>query len=355
MHSNKTWFAGLLAAAVLCAGAAANAESRAQLATASVELESANGYYQADGQLEAVRETTVAAQVAGKVLARAVRAGDRVKSGQMLVQIDPRAAQQSQAASAAQLAAARAQLVAAQKNLERTRQLVAQNYMSSANLDKVEADFKAANETVRALSAQTAGAATQTEWHTLSAPFDAIVTATLTEVGDTAMPGKPLIQLHDPSALRVAMHVPAAIATRLLLDGKATIEIPDASPALRSPKPGKIVVVSAADPVSHTQLVRIDLPRDLGDLHPGMFARIRLPLQPEAGRAQRLVVPASALVARGDLRAVYVVAESGVLLRQVRVGRRTGEDIEILAGLAVGEKVAIDPVAAARVAGVIKQ
>jgi multidrug efflux system membrane fusion protein len=352
MLSNKTWLQGLLAATLLGAGVPAGAQSIKQLATATVGLGSANGFYQADGQLEAIRETIIAAQVAGKVLTRTVRAGDQVKAGQLLVQIDPRAAQQSQAASAAQLAAAKAQLVAAEKNLERTRQLVSQNYMSPANLDKVEADFKAASETVRALSAQMAGAAAQTGWHTLSAPFDAVVTATYTEVGDTAMPGKPLIQLHDPSALRVAMNVPASIVARLRLDADAHIEIPDAGPALRNPKPGRIVVVSAADPVSHTQLVRIDLPRELGDLHPGMFARIGLPLQTDPGSAQRLLVPVSALVARGDLRAVYVVAESTVVLRQVRVGRRSGDDIEILAGLAAGEKVAIDPVAAARIAGV---
>jgi multidrug efflux pump subunit AcrA (membrane-fusion protein) len=119
-----------------------------------------------------------------------------------------------------------------------------------------------------------------------------------------------------------------------------------------------MVLVAATDPVSHTQLVRLDLPPGIGGLTPGLFARVRLPLlaarDAVAGGTVRIVVPAAAVVSRGDLRAVYVADASGsYLLRQVRLGRIHGEDVEVLSGLADGERVALDPVAAARIAGLV--
>lgn len=352
-------FRPLVAALAMAATAAAwsqQTQSAAGLATATVGSVAAGARYLADGQLEAVRETPITSQVSGQVILRTVREGDRVRAGQVLVRIDPRAAQQNQAAIAAQLAGARAQLVAAERNLERTRELVAQKFLSPATLDRVEAEQRAAAEAVKALAAQAAGAATQTGWHTIVAPFDAVVTVVSTEVGDTALPGKPLMQLHDPSALRVAVNVPAAVAARIDAQGKPAIEIPDAAPASREPAPGALVVVPAADPLSHTQMVRIDLPRGATGLHPGLFARVWLPLAGDArAEVARLTVPRSALVARGDLRAVYVVDAAGVALRQVRVGRVHGDEIEVLSGVAAGEEVALDPVAAARAAGAVQR
>jgi RND family efflux transporter MFP subunit len=317
----------------------------------------AGATYQADGQVEAVRQTVVAAQVSGRVMALGARAGDAVKPGQMLVRIDARAAEQSQAASAAQLAAAQAQLVAAERNLERTRQLVAQKFLSPSALDKAEADQRAAAETVKSMAAQAAGAATQTGWHVIAAPFGGYVTAVSTEIGDTALPGKPLMQIHDPSALRVAVNLPAAVAARLDTSARAQIEVPDALGEARHPVAQNVIVVPAADPTSHTQLVRLEFKPGLAGLSPGLFARVRLPLTGGTGPgAARLSVPAAAVVARGDLKAVYVVDAAGaVTLRQVRLGRPLGDDVEVLAGLAAGEGVALDPVAASRLAGRVKK
>lgn len=361
VHPGFARSARALALGALVAGtmfsAGAFAQERPQLPTAQVRSLQAGASYLADGQVESVRQTVIASQVSGQVVALTVKAGDAVRAGQLLARIDARAAEQSQAASAAQLAAARAQLTAAERNLDRTRQLVAQKFLSASTLDRAEADHRAAAETVKALRAQTAGAATQTGWHTLVAPFDAIVSSVSTELGDTALPGKTLMHLQDPSALRVAVNVPAGVAARLDTSAGAEVEIPDAPEQARRPQVSRITLVAAADPVSHTQLVRLDLPRGAADLTPGLFARVRLPLtaarDPAAG-AGRVAVPLAAVVSRGDLRAVYVAGEGGsYLLRQVRLGRTHGDEVEVLSGLAEGERVALDPIAAARVAGLV--
>ena len=187
--ATATW-ASLVQAAPAGNGTPAAATGAATLATATVGEGGATASYTADGRVEAVREATISAQVSGQILKLGARAGDRVRAGQELVRVDARAAVQNEAAVSAQLAGAQAQLVAAERNLERTQKLVDQKFLSPATLDRAQAEKRAADEAVKALQAQRAGAATQSGWHRLVAPFDGIVTSVATEVGDTAMPGQ---------------------------------------------------------------------------------------------------------------------------------------------------------------------
>jgi membrane fusion protein, multidrug efflux system len=101
------------------------------------------------------------------------------------------------------------------------------------------------------------------------------------------------------------------------------------------------------DAATHTAQIRVDLPAASGNLAPGMFARVWLPLP--AGATLRLYVPASAVVDRAELSAVYVIAQSGrPLLRQIRLGPSRDGMVEVLSGVSAGERVALDPQAAAR-------
>jgi hypothetical protein len=112
----------------------------------------------------------------------------------------------------------------------------------------------------------------------------------------------------------------------------------------RRVKPGEITVKPGADVRTHTTQVRLDLPPNLTDVYPGMYARAHFVV----GRAEKLVVPASAVLRRSELTAVYVVdAQGAARLRQVRAGEPVGEsEVEVLAGLSAGEKVALDPLKA---------
>lgn len=107
----------------------------AELATALVTREDGSSNYAADGVIEAVQHAEVAAQVPGRITRVMVKAGDRVRAGTLLASIDARAAQDQQAA-------ARAQLQAAQRDYERSRELFAQNYISKAAMDRVEAQYR---------------------------------------------------------------------------------------------------------------------------------------------------------------------------------------------------------------------
>lgn len=319
--------------------------AQAAVPTAPVEAPGTDGVYLADGIVEAIRQTTLAAQVPGRVTTLAVKAGDAVRAGQVLLRIDARAAAQQAVASDAQAAAAQAQLEAARREYERSQRLAQKKYISQAALEQAEAQFRATEAQVRAALAQADAARTQTGFHVVTAPFAGVVAAVTTELGDMAAPGKPLATLYDPAALRVVATVPEGAIGRLRSGAAVAVAIPTFME--RTLDATRVTVLPTRDPATHTVQVRLELPGGTR-VAPGAYAQARFPIA-TTERDATLTVPAAALVKRGELTAVYVAdGQGGFRLRQVRPGRVVGERVVVLAGLEAGERVALDPVAAAR-------
>jgi RND family efflux transporter MFP subunit len=330
----------LLGAALLAAACAAHAGG---LATAAVTQDSAGGRTAYDGVVQAVRQTTVAAQVSGAVVALDVKAGDAVQAGQVLLRLDARAARQTADAGSAQLEAARAAQEAATREFERQRRLYAENFISRAALDHAEAQYKAAQASAQAQMASAGAAHTQSSFYVVKAPYAGVVADVAVVLGDMAMPGRSLLTVYDPAFLRVSAAVPQTAARRLAASG-VELELPGAVAGRVAP--AKVQLMPTVDPATHTLELRLELPAGLEGVTPGMFARAWLPSD---GGTGRLYVPASAVVRRAELTAVYVVGPDGrPMLRQVRLGRSDGERVEVLAGLSAGERVALHPQAAAR-------
>jgi RND family efflux transporter MFP subunit len=294
----------------------------------------------AEGVIEAVRQSTLAAQVAGRVTAINVKAGDSVRAGQVLVQIDARSAVQAEAASQSQVREARANLANVQAKFERSQLLFAQKFISQAALDQARAEYQAAQEQTAGAIANAGQAATSTSFTAIVAPYAGVVAATEVEVGDMATPGRALVNVFDPRELRVAATLPQAVLAQARLDAAITVEIPTLS---RSLKAHGVTVVPVADTRTHTTRVRLALPESAG-LLPGQYARALF----VTGRTRSLSIPASAVLRRSELTAVYVLEPSGAArLRQVRLGETAGDGfVEVLAGLAPGERVALEPVRA---------
>jgi hypothetical protein len=144
----------------------------------------------------------------------------------------------------------------------------------------------------------------------------------------------------DPRELRVTATLPQAALPRLKLAEPVRVEIASLG---RSVTATKVTVIPLADARTHTTRIRLDLPAAEGVL-PGQFARAYF----VTGGVRALAVPATALLRRGEVTAVYVVDRDGrALLRQVRAGEPVaGGMVEILAGLAGGERIAQNPVQA---------
>jgi RND family efflux transporter MFP subunit len=303
-----------------------------------------------DGVVEALRQTTIAAQVQGSIIKLPVKAGDTVRAGQLLVSIDQRMAQQDFAARTAQMRAAAAGSEVAAREVERQRQLFAKHYISQAALDRAEAQYKATQAQTAAQLATVKAASTQTSYYVLTAPYPGIVTNVAVTLGDMAMPGSPLLTIFDPTALRVKTLAPESVATKLETN-QVSIRLAGSDQTL---SPVSIQWMPAADPSTHTRELRLRLPSGISDVRPGQFAQIQLPksevLTTASGiSGQRLYVPKAAVLRHAELTAVYVVDSKGKpLLRQVRLGSPQGDLVEVLSGVSANESVALDPQVAAR-------
>jgi RND family efflux transporter MFP subunit len=344
MQVRASWIALAAAAALAACGSETGAPKPApapQLKAGVAEVREVDLVYSAEAVIEAVRQSTVAAQIAGRIVDIRFDVGDYVKKGEVIVRIDERAATQAVAASEAQVREAEAAARNARLNYERSRQLFAQKFISQAALDKAEADYKQAQARLAAVLAGAGAAATERSFATIVAPYSGVVSARHVELGEMAVPGKPLMTGFDPASLRAVANVPQSQVPAIQASGRARVEIPSLGRWIEA---RAITVVPAADPRTHTTRVRLDLPEDLRGVYPGVFARAHFTV----GRAERLLVPREAVFRRSELTAVYVLDDKGYpRLRQVRLGTAGDERaVEVLAGLRPGERVALEPVKA---------
>ncbi|MBL8426962.1 MAG: efflux RND transporter periplasmic adaptor subunit [Dechloromonas sp.] len=283
--------------------------------------------FPSEAVVEAIQQATVGAQVPGRVLEVKADAGQTVKKGDVLMRIDAREAAEAARAAEAQYANARV-------HYERTKSLVAQKFMSAAALDKAKADFDAA-------AANRAAAGASQSHATILAPITGIVARRHAELGDMAMPGTPLFTIYQPGGLRVTASIPQYRLKDMRAVKTARVEFPESGQWVDATA---VQVLPTADAATHVSQVRVTLPT-VPEATPGMFARVHF----VTGQAEKLTVPASAVLRRGEVAAVYVQAADGRLsLRQLRLGDAVGRgEIEVLAGLATGDQVVSEPVKAA--------
>ncbi len=300
--------------------------------------------YELDGVVEAVRQATVAAQATGRVASLLVKVGDKVRAGQVLVTIDDRDTQTGVARSQAQVAQAEAELANAQANVQRTRDLRQQGFVSQAALDVAESQYKAAQAGRAGAGAGAQQARLAQSFTQVTAPFDGYVLDTLAQAGDLAVPGKPVATVYAPQPLRVVVQVPASMAATARSAQRIELQLPGVGDAAQWIVPASQQGVTAADPVSQTLTWKMDVPpASAAQLMPGQQTRVRF----VGGSAQRMVVPAAAVLRRGELTGVYVAADKGFVLKAVRLGASHGEaGIEVLAGLKAGDAVAVNAVQA---------
>lgn len=337
----RSWAAGLVGLWMVLSAGAPAALAGPGVATVQVQAAAVASGHEMDGVVQAVRQSTLSAQVGGRVMSLSVKAGDRVRAGQVLAVIDDREAQVGLQGSQARVAQSEADLAQARLNLERNRQLFAQGFLSKAALDAADMQHQAA-VAGRDQAKAGAGQSALTQGHTrVTAPYDGWVQQTLAEPGDLALPGKPLLTVYAPQPLRVVVQLPAS-RMNATGAGPDTVEVllPDGGAVL----PSQRQLLPLADSVSQTQEWRLELPPAASQgLVPGQQLRVRL----GSGVVQRQLVPASAVLRRGELSAVYVWQGGQFALRMVRLGADHGaHGVAVLAGLKPGERVAVDAVRA---------
>jgi RND family efflux transporter MFP subunit len=301
--------------------------------------------------LEAVGTVTsrnaarIAARIPGTVATLAVREGDRVRKGQLLLTLaSPETGAGAAAAEAAVeearrgLEEARSRRKLTDVTFQRFEKLYQQQAVTAQEFDEKRTAREQGAEGVaraearlRQAEAASRSSAAVAGYGRITAPIGGLVTAKPVELGQTVFPGTPLLTVEDEGALQLVVAVPESLLGKVKPGMRVPVSV-DGAPSVTE---GTVAeVVAAVDPASRTFTVKLDLPAQ--GLRSGSYGRAVFP----AGEKTALTVPASAVVTKGALTSVWVVGEDGIArMRLVKTGAATGGRTEVLAGLADGDRV----------------
>lgn len=290
----------------------------------------------ASGEVASARQIAVSSRVLARIDEVRVRAGSSVEQGDVLVRLDARDVKARVGEMQQALRSAQARLELARRQHARAQELFRSGVASSRQLDEATSELHAAEADVAGRKQALEEARAGLSFTEIRAPSGGRVVDRLAEPGDTAVPGRPLLRIYDPSLLRVEAPVRESLAVKLQVGQDLRVEVP----ALDETVTGQIdEIVPFAEPGARTLLVKVRLPRTDARLFAGLYARVAVP----AGEQRRLLIPQAAVDRVGQLEfATAVGSEGRAERRAITTGEPAGDGrIEVLSGLRAGERVQV--------------
>lgn len=291
-----------------------------------------------DGTVAAVNQATISAETHGRVQNIFFDVGDIVPAGAVVLTLVSNEQREALSQAEAAVAEEEANLGAATQDFNRINELFAKNAVSKSEKDRAQAAYNVFKAKVASAEAALKTAKEQLSYTEVRAPYGGIVSARHVNVGEAVHPGIALMSGFDLKLMRVHVDLPESVFQQVqklkkvrLVYNKGLTVIPD-----------KLILYPFADPKTGTVRARLELPEPPYPIYPGEFIKVAFTI----GDIQRLLIPANSVVYRSEVSGVYVIENGHPHFRQIRVGNRFGDKIEVLAGLKENEIVADDPVAA---------
>jgi RND family efflux transporter MFP subunit len=290
--------------------------------TYTVKIEPVAAKIDVVGTVASEESVHLSARISAYVSNVFASAGQSVKKGQVLIELDNREIREK-------LASANIQLKQSRTEYNRTLSLYKQKAATEQSLTAAESMYHAAQSRVAEIEVMLT-------YTRIQSPINGIITDRRVEKGDLANPGHTLLSVYDPLNMRMEVPVPVRLIEKLALG--QTVEISLDRPA--RPFKGRVSeIVSAVDPLSRTQEVKVHIHNKKGDILPGTFGRVWVFEDP----APAVLVPASAILLSGQLEMVHLVQDDRVVRRMVKSGPSFGKKIEILSGLTQGDVILVSP------------
>ncbi len=325
--------------------ASTEASSVVTVATTKPQAQSELAELILPGNIQANFEAPIYARTSGYLKRWLVDIGTPVKAGQLLGEIESPEVDSQLRQAEADLATAEANQKIAGLTAERWR-----NLRSSDSVSKQEADEKISLAASGDAQMQAARANVQrlhqlSGFEKITAPFDGIVTARNTDVGQLISAGintgPELFRVADMRRLRLYVHVPQTYAAAMKTGLKADLVFPD--------RPGKTYTATvdstsnAIDQTSRTLLAQLSVDNKSGELLPGAYAEVHFKLPPGVS-GESFKLPANVLLFRGDgMHVATVDANQHVVMKAVTIGRDYGSDLEIVQGIDANDNVILSP------------
>jgi len=303
-------------------GAGMRNSAPAYVTLAPVRSERISQKLEALGNARANESVDISTKISNIVTAVKFRDGERVRLGQVLVQLDD-------AQARADVAAAQATLTESESQYNRSRELLNTQALSKSSFDQLEA-------TMKANRARLGAATARLEDTVIRAPFSGRVGLRRVSVGTLISPGAVITTLDDTSVIKLDFSVPENFVASL----REGLVVRATAPAF----PGRIFagkvasIDSRVDMITRSVTVRALLANEDGALKSGMFLNVSLSNDERAA----LLIPEQALTPEAERQFVYVVADGKAERREVRIGGRRPGSVEILTGLTAGESVVIE-------------
>jgi RND family efflux transporter MFP subunit len=295
-------------------------------------------YAEAVGTLKAASRTQISARVMAEINDIKVRAGDFVEKDDVLIELDRAALERRQSQAEAERAAANAAVVQAKADFERAEALrkESSSAISRQQLDQYSYQYEAAKAKLSGAEEALAEASVLLSYTTIKAPKSGTIVERLAEPGSVAQPGVPLLEIYDPTSLRLEVPVMENLAIKLKEGDELAVKID----ALDEEFVATVdEIVPQAEAASRSFMVKVKLPPS-ADLFEGMYGRLMIP----AGQRLHLCLNAEAIERIGQLEFVYVVDANGKNpeRRYIKTGRfgRPGR-VEVLSGLKANENVLV--------------
>lgn len=286
--------------------------------------------------VEAKQATKISSRILARINTVNVSAGDKVKKGDLLIQLE-QSDLQSQVLQAKQsIVALEAKHTEAKKNLERSEELFKTQLISAFNLDKDRTNYQSIAAELTAAEQGLSQVETTLSYASLRAPIDGLIVDRFAEPGDTAQAGAKLLSLYNPLSLRVEAQVREQLALTLTNGQKIEIELPSINKIMM----GEIEeIVPAANTGSRSFLIKTRIAYS-ENLLPGMYARMLIP----AGEQKNLNIPTDKVAHVGQLDFVWVNINGSIQRRFVRLGKKQpNEMVTVISGLKAGEEIMLPP------------
>ena len=295
------------------------------------------------GRLEAYNRAPIFARVSGYLKSWSADIGARVKTGDVIAEIEAPDLDQQLLQARADLASAEASAKLSEATLGRRRTLIASNFVSMQEIDERTADLSNKNGSVKADQANVERLEALAGYKKITVPFDGIVTSRDTAVGALinagGTTGPAMFTISDIRKLRVYVNVPQTYVPAIKIGAKAVISMPE------YPTKTFLATVEASsqsvDVSSGTTRMQLGLDNTKGELMPGGYANVRMSLTRDA---VPLHIPASALIFnQSGLRVATVGSDDKVLFKTVTIARDLGRDIELGSGISPEDRIIVAP------------
>ncbi len=293
-----------------------------------------NPFLSVSGKIQASKSADLSTRMMGFVKKVHVNVGDKVKKGQLLISINNTDLQAKKAQVDAGITQAKTAFYNAEKNYNRFKNLFESNSITQKEMDDMTTNYEMAKASVESANQMKNEINAQFTYSNIKAPFSGIITAKNIENGNMANPGMPLISIETPKDFEVIAMVPESEISQIKKGSTVDVLVKSINKTVI----GKVTEVStSAKNTGGQYLVKIKLEKLATTILSGMFATVQFPIERKA-TSSIVSIPEEAIVKNGQLSGIYTVSQSNTaLLRWLRLGKKHGNQVEVLSGLSAEE------------------